>query len=153
MSRLRIIIAFCSGLALGWLYLMVIHPLLGGMKGGGFLLERGYAIEIIFWGMPTILILVIITTALTFPTSANETFKLSSATALACLYPIPIFEYFSKVSAVYRRPVFSLFILGDAAISIVCIAFAVFMIAGISTLVLSLWINPLLGKIVGRFRS
>jgi hypothetical protein len=149
--QLRMIIAFFCGLAIGWIYLKFIHPLLGGMEGGGAFLERGYAIELIFWGMPIILILVIIATAATFPKSPEETFILAFIDALACLFPIPIFQYFAKAPAVYGRPLFSFFILGNAALATISVAFAAFVIAGI-TCFLSIWINPLFKKLTGRDR-
>jgi hypothetical protein len=149
--QFRIIISFFCGLAIGWTYLKYIHPLLGGMEGGNAFLERGYAIELIFWGMPIILIFVIIATAATLPVSPQETFRLAFINAVACLFPIPIFQYFTKASSVYGMPLFSFFILGNAALATVSVAFLAFFIAGI-TCILSIWINPLFRKLTGQTR-
>jgi hypothetical protein len=152
MVQLRLLIACIEGSAIGWVYLTYIHPSLGGMSGGDFVLERGYAIEIIFWSIPIVIFLNTITTAAIIPTSVKETFKLSLLNALACLIPIPIYQYFAKAPGVYGESVFSFFILGNALIAIVVITLVAFLIAGISYCLINFGVNPLFIKLLRQKR-
>jgi|WetSurSiteA1Bulk_404760.scaffolds.fasta_scaffold152586_1 hypothetical protein len=145
-SALRIIASFILGLALGYVYFSLIHPALGGMEGGRSALERGDAIGLFFRGVPIICLLIMIATALMFPKSAEETFCLAFISALSCLLPIPFANYFAEAPSQYGRPLFSFFIIGNGIIGIAYFSFAAFLIAGLSCLVISLFINPLFRK-------
>jgi hypothetical protein len=147
--QMRMIVSAFLGLAIGGLYFFLIHSLLGGIKGGYILLERGSAIVLIFQGMPIIMILTMVATAATFPGSYWETFRVAFVGAFISLLPIPVLQYFSNAPALYKRPRFSLFIMEGAAIGIIGLTIAALIIAGVSCL-LSPWLDRLFRRLLGR---
>jgi hypothetical protein len=141
-----IIYSLFWGLVIGVLYFFVLHPLVTGLDKGYIILERPSAILLFTRGIFIILILVIFTTAVTFPRELSDAFRNALIIAIASIVPIPILQSLIKTPERYGEDLFSRLIMVNAATATLFLVVTALFIAIIVCFCLVLWNKLVLKK-------
>ena len=140
----RVAFHILSGIGLGLLYFLAVHPLLVGTSYR-LILERESALVLAFRGIPVLAVVITLYVSALGLSNRLDTFWVATVVAVSCLLPLPLGQYVLEAPRLFGMSRTSGAMLTDEAVALTALLGAAVLVGGIAAMV-----SPPLGRALGR---